>query len=144
MRERLSEAQHSINHNMRPGYVMLLSVLVAGIVATTVTTSLLLSGLATSQTMFAMQQANQASGLATTCAEEGLMKIRNASGYTGTTNMTLAAGTCFYVISNTGGATRKINVQATVGTVTKRVMITTSALTPILTVSSWQEVADFF
>ncbi len=78
--------------------------------------------------------------VANACAELGLQAIRDNSSFTGTVNTNLDSGSCSYTVSNTGGSTRAVTVQASVGSSTRRIQISISALTPRVTVSSWQEV----
>jgi hypothetical protein len=127
------------------GYVALLSVLIVGAISTVIGVSLLLLGTNASRTSFALQQSNQSKALANACAETALQMIRNDTTYTtADTSFALGQGTCHYtVVNNPSGENKKITAYGTVGTMTRKVQITTTAINPKIIISSWQEVADF-
>jgi len=129
--------------SVKPAYVLLLSVIILGAVSLTVALTLLLLSISTGRSSSSLQHGTMARFLANACAEEGLNQIRTNKTYTGTTNLTYTTGTCSYVVTNTGGNTRNIQAIGVVNNHTQRIVINLSALTPQLTVSSWQEVADF-
>lgn len=122
------------------GYITLLSVLVVGAVGVSLTVSLLLLGLGSSRTSFAVEQSNQAKGLANACAEEALERIREATSFTGSGNLSLGSGSCTYSVTNQGGQNRTVTTTGTVGTLVRKVSILVSAITPAILISSWQEV----
>lgn len=121
------------------GYITLLSVLMIGAVGTVIVVSLLLLGLSSSRTSFALQQSKQASGLADACAEEALMKITESAAFTGSATMTLGSGSCSYTVTNTSGQTRTITTQGTVATSIRKVSITIDKVSPI-SIVTWQEI----
>lgn len=125
------------------GYITLISILVVGAVGVAITTSLLLLGLGSSRTSFALEQSNQAKALANACAEEALQQIRDSTPFTGTGNLTLGQGTCMYTVTSQGGQNRTITASGTVGTIVRKVEIIITKINPAITVSTWQEVADF-
>ncbi|HUQ30264.1 MAG TPA: hypothetical protein VM103_01965 [Candidatus Paceibacterota bacterium] len=127
---------------MNRGYITLMSVLVLGAIGVAIATSLLLMGIDSSRASFIEVQSGQAKGLADACAEEGLEQVRLASGYTGTGGLTLGQGTCVYTVTSQGGQNRIITASGTVGTIIRKVKIILTSITPLLTISSWQEVAE--
>lgn len=88
-------------------------------------------------------QSNQAKALANTCGEYGLEQIRDLNLFTGTNTLTFDQGSCTYTVLDLGGANRQINSSGTINNITRKVKILVSAVTPIVTISSWQELADF-
>jgi prepilin-type N-terminal cleavage/methylation domain-containing protein len=70
------------------GYVALITVLVLGAVGAAVAATLVLLGLSSSRTSFALEQSNQAKALANACAEEALQQIRDSSSFTGSAVVT--------------------------------------------------------
>ena len=60
---------------LRRGYIALLSVIIIGAIGTAVMLSVLLFGLSTSRTDFAVQQSGGAKVIASSCGEEALQKI---------------------------------------------------------------------
>ena len=125
------------------GYITLISVLVVGAVGIAITTSLILLGLSSSRTSFALEQSNQAKALANTCAEEALEQIRDSTPFSGSGNLTLGQGICAYTVINTGGQNRTITATSSVGTIVRKVSITIDTINPQINITSWQEVADF-
>lgn len=129
-------------HSKKKGYVTLLSVLVVGAVGLAISVSLILLGNGASRTSFANEQSNQAKALANACMETGLQQVRDADGYAGSGNLTVGQGTCSYTVTNTGGTTRTISASGTVGTIVRKVTVLVTSLHPLVTLTSWQEVAD--
>lgn len=125
------------------GYITLISVLVVGAVGVAITLSIILLGLGSSRTSFAVEQSNQARALANACAEEALQQIRSLTPFTGSGNLTLGQGTCAYTVTSQGAENRTITASGTVGTITRKVKIIISNINPVVTVTTWQEVADF-
>jgi hypothetical protein len=122
------------------GYITLLSILVVGVIGVAVTTSIILLGLSSSNTSFSYQKMHQAKSLANACAEEALQQIRDLSAYVGSSSLTQGQGSCTYTVTNTGGDTRQINTTGTVGTVIRKNTVNISAITPLIIISSWQEI----
>ena len=129
-------------YNNNGGYITLISVLIVGAVGIAITTSLILLGLGSSRTSFAVEQSNQAKALANACAEEALQQIRDSTPFTGSGNLTLGQGVCSYTVTSQGGQNRTITASGTVGTIMRKVKIIIDKINPTIQVVSWQEVAD--
>lgn len=125
------------------GFITLISVLVVGVVGIAITLSLILLGLGSSRTSFAVEQSNQAKALANTCAEEALQQIRDSTPFTGSGNLTLGQGICTYTVTSQGGQNRTITASGTVSTITRRAKIIINGITPTIQIVSWQEVDNF-
>lgn len=125
------------------GYITLVSVLVVGAMGAAIATSLILLGLGSSRTSFAVEQGNQAKALATACAEEALQQIRDSNPFTGSGNLALGQGNCSYTVTSQGGGNRTITAGSTVGAIVRKVKIVISQITPAMQIVSWQEVTDF-
>ena len=130
-------------YNKNGGYITLVSVLVVGAVGVAITTSLILLGLGSSRTSFAVEQSNQAKALANACGEEALQHIRGSTPFTGSGNLTLGQGTCAYTVTSQGGQNRTVTASGTVGTITRKIKVIIDHIDPTIQVVSWQEVADF-
>ncbi|PIT94606.1 hypothetical protein COT98_02590 [Candidatus Falkowbacteria bacterium CG10_big_fil_rev_8_21_14_0_10_39_9] len=128
------------NFTLKPAFVSLISVLILGAVGLSISVYIILFGLASSRDSLSLSQSAQAQTLATACAESALEQIRETAAYTGTTNLSLGHGTCFYTVANTGGETRIINVTATVSGVVRRLSLVVVDIVPLIITSSWQEV----
>lgn len=134
--------QKKIYNTKRNGFVTLLSVLVTSAVGVALTLSVILLGVGSSRTSFAITQSNQAKALANACAEEAMQKIRDLSSFAETGNLTLGQGTCSYAVTNQGGEDRTITASGVVGTITRKVKIIIDMINPTIRIVSWQEVAD--
>ena len=123
------------------GYVALMTVIVLGMVATVIATSLVLLGLGHSRSALSENQSTQAKSAADACAEEALRQIRVTPAYTGinVAGPTLVGSTCTYTVTNTGGNNRQITTTGIAGNNTRKVSISITALTPNIVFSSWQE-----
>jgi hypothetical protein len=125
------------------GFVTLLSVLILAAVSTAVSVSLLVLGLASSRTSFSLQQLHEAKSLADTCAETALQKVRDTTSFSGTGGVNLGTGSCSYTVTAQSGEQRTITASGVVGSLTRKVKITITQINPSITISAWQEVADF-
>lgn len=126
----------------KQGFITLLSVLILSAIATTVATSLLLLGLASSRTSFTVEQSKQAQALVDACAEEALQQIKDDINFSGPGSLLLGQSSCDYTVTDTGGENRTVTATATVGTVVRKVSISIDAINPAINITSWQEVAD--
>ncbi len=124
------------------GYITLLSTLFLVAIGGVVAGSIILLGLGFSKTSFALVQSNQAKALANTCAEEGLQQIKEANNFSGTGNLSIGSGTCTYTVTRLGRQNRTVTSSGTVGTITRKVSISSDRRNPTLNITSWQEVAD--
>ncbi|MFH1838113.1 MAG: hypothetical protein ABH808_01280 [Candidatus Kuenenbacteria bacterium] len=122
--------------NNKKGYITLISVLVVGAIGIAITLSIILLGLGSSRTSFAIEQSNQAKGLTNACAEEALQQIRDSTPFTGNGNLTLGQGICSYTVTTQGGQNRTIISQGTVGTIIRKVKIIIDKINPAIQVVS--------
>jgi hypothetical protein len=127
---------------MNRGYVTLISILVVGAIGTAIAISLILLGISSSRTSFAVEQSNQAKGLTNACVEEALEQIRDSTPFTGSGNLTFGQGTCVFTVTSQGGQNRTITARGTVGTIIRRVTVSINKITPLILLTSWQEVAN--
>lgn len=125
------------------GFVALISVLIVSAVGVVISVSLLLLGLGSSRTGFALERSNQVKALVNACAEEALQKIKSSPSFSGSGNISLGGGTCSYTVTNLGGQNREITSSGSRDSVTRKVKITIDKINPKINITSWQEVADF-
>src|SRR3989344_8323101 len=88
--------------NQAHGYVTLISAIIISLISSTIAVSLLLLGLSSSRTSFALVQSKQAASLADACAEEALQQIRSSLTFTGTGSLSLGNGSCSYTVTSQG------------------------------------------
>lgn len=127
---------------MKQGYVTLISILVVGAVGAAITVSLILLGVGASRTSFTVEQSNQAKGLANACIEEALQQVRDSTPFVGIGNLAFGQGTCTYAVTIQGGQNRTITAIGTVGTIVRKATVVINRITPLILMTSWQEVPN--
>ena len=129
-------------HLFGDGYIVLISILILGAVSTSIVISVLLLGLGSSKTSFALEQSYQAKALADACAEEALQQIQQSTGFSGSDTLTFGKGSCDYTVEQQG-QNRSISTTGTVQNIIRKVSIQVDTVVPSLTIGSWQDIADF-
>jgi hypothetical protein len=124
------------------GFAALMAVLIIGAVGLVITISLISMGIGTTQATFAIEQSAKAKALADSCVEEALLKIREET-FLGSETIFFGSSNCFYEVGNLGVNQRLITSEAVVGTITRRVKVTTDKINNKITITSWEEVSDF-
>ena len=128
----------------RSGYMLLISILAIGVIASAVLTSLLLLGTSAARVSLSMQESNQALSTAQACAEYALMNLRTSTSYGGNITLPLPNGQCtIRVIGGAGFVNRSICAQGQSGNAVRRLEILVSQVVPVTTIASWQEVGAF-
>lgn len=126
------------------GFIALISILAITAIAGTIALGLILLGVNSTRTNLVYIQSAQARALANTCMEEALMKLRESIYYTGNETLSLTSGSCqIQTISGTGNTNRTINTTATVSNTTRKVQVVVATVNPAISLTSWQEMADF-
>lgn len=126
----------------RSGYVVLLTVLIVGVVAVSIATTLLVSSVDSARSAATKEQSRKARTMSDACAEEALEQIREASGFTGYGTLTLGGNTCSYNVANLGGTNRQIIASSTVGSAVRKAKAILDKVKPI-NITSWQDAIDF-
>ncbi|HEY4477975.1 MAG TPA: hypothetical protein VJB09_01730 [Candidatus Paceibacterota bacterium] len=125
------------------GFVTLIGVIVFGSVCISLVVVILVLGIGSSKTSISMYQSRQALAAAHACAEEALETIRENNGFVGNGNLTLSPASCSFVVTNKGGESRNVASSGSAGTIIRKVEVEIDAISPMINVTSWQEVADF-
>ena len=105
-------------------------------------TSVIASGITASKTDLSLQQLGAARGMANSCTEEALQKILEIGTTSSNGNLTIASGTCTYLIFKSG-SNITINSTGLMGTITSKIKVVIATTSPAISLSSWEEVADF-
>ena len=127
----------------RKGYIALLSVILISAIGLSIMLSVIATGVDAVETDFSLQQSGGARSLASSCVEEALQKILETSSTSSNGNLSIASGTCTYVITATSGQIITIKATGVLSTVTSKIKVVLASTTPSITLSSWEEVADF-
>lgn len=128
----------------KSGYIALMTALIVGaVVLVMVVTS---AYMAITQGLNSLLYSNylESESLASACAEDALIKIKNNQAYGGNETLNLGHGQCqIYPVENLGGESRIIKATGNVNGATKKIKIQISRIDPTIIFTSWQEVADF-
>jgi len=124
----------------KKGFVLLITVLVIGAVATAIAVGLLNLGSGVTVSSIYLEQSFQAKALADACAEEGLQQIRDNTAFAGTGTLVLGQGNCSYTVTSGGGSNRTVETVGTVDSVVRKVRVLVTAINPYIVVSSWQDI----
>ena len=124
------------------GYIALISVILISALGVAIMVATIASGISASKTDFSLQQSGSARSMAVSCAEEALQKILETATTSSTGNLTIASGTCSYLITSSSSIIT-INSSGFLGTVTSKIKVVIASTSPSITLSSWEEVADF-
>jgi len=118
-------------HFAEHGFTLLTSVLILGVVSSTIVFSVLLLGVDAERISYTYQESALAKNYADGCAELALQEIQSNTGYTGTLLETYIGGSCEATVIDTGGSTREIESKGVKDGVTRKVLISISQLSPI-------------
>lgn len=121
------------------GYITLITTLIISAVISLIATSIILLGIGTSRSSFAIKESNQAKALANACAEEALQQIRSSDNFSGPGTLALSGGTCNYSVAQNGGENRTIIATGISDQMVRKVEINLSAMHPSLIIDSWSE-----
>lgn len=128
----------------RSGYILLITILIIGAIASAILTSLLMLGTSASQVSQSVHQANQALGAAQGCADYALLKLRQSPSYAGDETLTLSTGTCEILsVGGIGNNNRLVCAEGVAGDSVRRLEIVVNQVLPQTKIFSWQEVAVF-
>lgn len=128
-----------------PGYALLISILVIGVMAAATASSLMLLGWAAEQNGFLVQQATQAEENARSCVERIIRAMRlDPKGEIGAQSLTLPNGSCtIRMIVGDGVNDRRVCVEGKNGDTVRRFQLQIAELFPKVRTSSFTEVTTF-
>lgn len=126
------------------GYILLITILVIGAIASAILSSLMILGISANQVSFAVLQANQSLANAQACAEYGLMQLRQSPSYAGNEFIAIGADQCEILsVGGIGNNNRVLCTEGKVGDSVRRLEIVINQILPETKIYSWQEVAVF-
>lgn len=122
----------------------MLATLVVSAIGVAIATSVLLLGIGSSRSSFALEQSAQAKALANACSEHALNMLRLNDGYAGNENIVMGGQACFIeTVGGTGPSNRTVRASATVGEVTRKVRVSGIDVSAAPSIVRWEEVADY-
>ena len=133
-----------ISLQSRNGYMLLITILVIGAIASVILTSLLLLGISANQVSQSVLEANQSMAQAHGCAEYGLMKLRASPSYAGNEFITIGTTQCeILAVGGIGNNNRVLCAEGRIGDSVRRLEIVIYQVLPQTKIYSWQEVSVF-
>jgi hypothetical protein len=130
-------------NSIRKGYIALLSVIVIGAIGVAVMMSVLLFGISSSKTDYALQQGGSAKIVASSCGEEALQRLLETGSTSMSGGLSIASGTCSYTVSSQNGQNTVLEIFGQYGETVSKIRIIVATTTPFIILSSWQDVGDF-
>ncbi|MDQ5962393.1 MAG: hypothetical protein QG653_200 [Patescibacteria group bacterium] len=130
-------------NSIRRGYIALLSVIVIGTIGVAVMMSVLLFGISSSKTDYALQQGGSAKIVANSCGEEALQRLLETGSTSMSGGLSIASGTCSYVVSSPSGQDVVLEIVGQYGETVSKIRVIVATTTPFIILSSWQDVGDF-
>jgi len=141
----LPEATRNAHRNERcRGFIALISVLVISAVVLVIGIGVSLRSVGESNMSLGEQESNRARALANLCAEQALMKLESFLNYSGDESIIIGSESCYILaVGGTGNLNRTVQASSTVSNYTKKVQVVITQISPVMQLSSWEEVADF-
>jgi hypothetical protein len=126
--------------SQRPGYILLVTILVAGAVAIAIATSLLFLATNAGRMGLTIEQSSRALAYANTCMENALAALTADGTYAGDTSMLFSQGSCtIHAVGGSGNADRTICVDGASGAATRHLEATLSRVLPTAQFSIFRE-----
>ena len=130
-------------HQKHRGFIALFSILVLGALLLIVVIGASTRSIEETQTSIANDASSKALAMANLCAELALLKIQSTLNPI-SEDISVDGNTCTIVAYlGSGNTNRIIQTQSKVLVYTRKVVVSVSQVSPVLTVTSWKEVADF-
>ena len=130
--------------NTHKGFMLLITIIIIGAIASAILSSLLLLGISSSQISLTVQESSRGLAAAQGCAEYALHKLRVSPSYAGNEVRTMGSDTCeVLTVGGIGNNNRAVCTEGRAGEAIRRLEIAISQILPQTKVYSWQEVSVF-
>jgi len=131
------------NLKLERGYTALISIIIVSALMVLLLSSSL-SSINEFNTSFKEKKSWEAFYLATACAEEALVKLKDSLDYVGGETLEFDNETCQVLIVRGGGnRNRTIETLSSVDRHTRRITVSVGEVNPRMIIQHWQEVSDF-
>ena len=128
----------------KPGYIMLVTVLIVGAVATAVVASLLFIATNSARTALTLERSALAETYGMTCMETALSALFANGSYAGNVTQTYSRGSCeILAIGGSGNENRTVCVEAISSDVTRKWEASVSRILPSIRFSIFREIPEF-
>lgn len=126
------------------GFIALISILIIGAVVLAVGIGASLRSIGENKMGLSEKSSDKALSLANLCAETALMKLESVLNYSGGETITIGGDSCDILpVEGSGNLNRVVKAQSAVSEHTRKVKVEVSAISPIMQINSWKEMADF-
>lgn len=128
----------------KEGFIALISILIIGAVVLIISLGLLSRSYDETTMGFGEQESYRALSLANLCAELALIKLQSILNYAGGESIIEGGDSCdILAIEGMGNLDRTVKAQSTISKYSKKVKIEVSQISPVLKITSWEEISDF-
>lgn len=126
------------------GFIAITSIIIISAILLSVSIGISYRSMARAQSNFSSSSYHEANYLSERCAEYALLELERTLGYSGEEEISTVEGSCniLEVLGN-GNTNRIIMTTGTVLEHMAKTRIVISEIYPIMTISSWDTVADF-
>jgi len=126
------------------GFIALISMLTIGAIVLAVAVGVSVRSLGENERVFGQGESAEARALSDACAETALYKLQSVFNYAGEENIMIGGGSCdILTVSGTGNTNRIVQASSTASGYTRKVSVTVAEISPVMRISTWEEVADF-
>ena len=126
------------------GYIALILILIISGVTLLIAISTSLFGISESGMGLQKSQSSEVFYLATLCAEDALMKLKDDLNYSGNETLTFDEGSCDILsLEGSGNQDRTIKTTGAAYNQTRKIKIEIAQVNPIMEINTWQEVVSF-
>lgn len=126
------------------GYIALISVIIISALIVMIASSANLISISESSMGLKERQSWEAFYLATACAEEALMSLKQGLNYSGNETLTFTNGECAILpVEGIGNQNRTIKVSGSVFGFIRKIKIEINRVRPEVDIESWEEGVDF-
>lgn len=122
------------------GFIALITILIISAIILLMLISTSLANLDQLKMVLQKNQASESFYLATACAEEALIKLKDDLNYTGNETLIFDGGTCTILpVEGTNNSNRVIKTSGSAGNQVQKIKIEINKVNPEIEISSWQE-----
>lgn len=133
-----------IHNSIQKGFIALISVLIIGALVLVISVGLSLRSVTETQISLGEQESHRALALANLCMEAALMKLESVLHYSGNEIIIVNGQSCDIMgVEGSGNLNRTVKTKSTVSGYTKKVKVVVSKVSPVMQITSWEEVGDF-
>jgi hypothetical protein len=129
-----------LGKNSQKGFITLYSVIILGSIGVALVAVLAMSSIFSIQNSGDDFNSAQARKAVDSCVEVALQVMSANNSFTGSGNSSIGGATCTYLVTNTGGNNRTINATGTLGSLIRKVTVSTNAFSPKINISNWLEI----